>query len=187
MQLTPVCSRNPRAADLLSICTTLAIIWLAFGCASNKTGPAAESTPIENEMSHNGVRSVLTLDTAELTSGPNQFLQATFTVVNAGEEPLSFTFRSSQQTDFAIEDENGRELWRWSEGKFFAMMMMEKTLSDQPWVYELDIPTVDRHGQPLPEGTYRLHAWLLGERKIENTVSFQITGSESSNQAGSPK
>lgn len=150
----------------------LLLLVLASSCAVVETG--REGVRVKNEVSHNGIRSTLVLEESVVTSGPQRFLKAAFEVENLTGESIRFTFPSSQETDYSIEDEAGTELWRWSEDKFFAQMIVEKVLADQPWVYKLGVPTVDRNGEPLAAGEYRLRVWLAGDQKIENRISFRV-------------
>lgn len=46
---------------------------------------------------------------------------------NTGQE-VTFLFSDAQRYDFTIEDEEGREVWRWSEGRMFAQVLGEETL-----------------------------------------------------------
>ena len=44
------------------------------------------------------------------------------------EEDIAFNFNTSQRYDFIIEDEEGKEVWRWSGDKMFAMVLGEEIL-----------------------------------------------------------
>jgi len=52
----------------------------------------------------------------------------TLKVFNYTEEDIVFHFNTSQRYDFIIEDEEGNEIWRWSKGMMFAMVLGEETL-----------------------------------------------------------
>lgn len=49
-------------------------------------------------------------------------------VANKGDESIKLTFPSSQIYDFMVI-KGGKEIWRWSQDKMFAMMLTEVTLS----------------------------------------------------------
>lgn len=133
-----------------------------------------QNTQTQNEMRHEGVVSLLELSRIADPNNPVSSLQAHFTVRNATSSPISFTFSSSQQYDFLIQDDTGRELWKWSDGRFFAMLIVEKELGQEPWVYQERIPAVDREGRSLPDGHYTLRARLTSNPAIENHLSFQV-------------
>jgi hypothetical protein len=44
------------------------------------------------------------------------------------EEEITFLFNTGQRYDFIIEDEEGKEVWRWSGDKMFAMVLGEEIL-----------------------------------------------------------
>ena len=129
---------------------------------------------VQNEMRHNGIVSTIELSRTVDSIDPVPVLLATFTVRNATSSPIPFTFSNSQQYDFLIQDDSGQELWKWSDGRFFAMMIVEKELGQQAWVYRERIPAVDREGYSLPKGQYTLRARLMSRPAIENSVSFQV-------------
>ena len=59
-------------------------------------------------------------------------------VTNTGEEPLEFTFPSSQRYDFAIRNEAGEEVWRWSDGMMFTQAISEATLKPgETWEFDV--------------------------------------------------
>jgi hypothetical protein len=51
----------------------------------------------------------------------------TFTVENAGSDPVELSFSSAQTHDVTVL-EGGTEVWRLSEGQMFAQMMSSETL-----------------------------------------------------------
>ena len=128
----------------------------------------------KSEINHGVISSVLEVDRTRLPSGPEHFLRTTFTIRNNWEKPILIIFNSGQQFDFFIEDESGRRYWKWSEGKFFPMMIVEKELRKEPWVYQVNLPTTDHKGQALAAGTYVLRATLHGDREVKNRIKFQI-------------
>ena len=125
-------------------------------------------------MRHEGVVSLLELSPITDPDDPVSFFQAHFTIRNSTSSPVAFTFPSSQQYDFLIQDDAGRELWKWSDGRFFAMLIVEKELGQEPWVYQERIPTFNREGRSLPKGYYTLRARLTSNPAIENHLSFQV-------------
>jgi hypothetical protein len=129
---------------------------------------------MQNEMRNNGILSRLELDLIVEPTDPAPFFQATFSIRNLTSAPIPFTFPNSQRYDFMIQDDSDRELWKWSDGRFFAMMITEEELGQEPWVYRERIPAVDRGGRPLPGGQYTLRARQMSSPLIENQLSFHI-------------
>jgi len=68
----------------------------------------------------------LTTDWAVYT--PEQPVNIEFCVFNRTGEEITFYFRNAQRYDFTIGDEEGNEVWRWSEGRMFAQMLGEEIL-----------------------------------------------------------
>jgi hypothetical protein len=68
----------------------------------------------------------LTTDWAVYT--PEQPVNIEFCVFNRTGEEITLYFRNAQRYDFTIEDEEGKEVWRWSEGRMFAQMLGEEIL-----------------------------------------------------------
>ena len=87
-------------------------------------------------------------------------------ISNPGSADGSFTFRSSQEVDFVIEQQ-GKQVWRWSEDRAFAMAIHDKKITKGQTVtpYEVAWPKQDSLGNPLKPGRYVVKAYFLGEGK----------------------
>ena len=58
-------------------------------------------------------------------------------VTNTGDRPLEFTFPSSQRFEFVVQDEDGDEVWRWSEGMAFLQAISHATLAPgETWNFD---------------------------------------------------
>jgi hypothetical protein len=51
-----------------------------------------------------------------------------FTVTNDGSDPVEASFSDAQRADCVVSDGDG-EVWRWSDGQMFAMMMGSETFA----------------------------------------------------------
>ena len=150
------------------------IVLMAACIAAKKESFLSQEMTVHHEMRHNGIVSTLALDRIVESTDPVLSFQATFSIKNLTSSPIPFTFSNSQQYEFLIQDESGQELWKWSDGRFFAMLIVAKELGQNPWVYRERIPAVNQEGRPLPEGQYTLRARLMSSPPIENHLSFQI-------------
>ncbi|WP_049923990.1 BsuPI-related putative proteinase inhibitor [Halopiger djelfimassiliensis] len=65
-----------------------------------------------------------TLETTGDATGPVTFQ---FTVTNTGAEPIELEFTDACKAEFVVEDD-GTEIWRFTEGRMFAQVMSSKTL-----------------------------------------------------------
>ena len=58
----------------------------------------------------------------------DESIKMTLKVFNYTQEDIVFHFNTSQRYDFIIEDEEGNEVWRWSQDMMFAMVLGEEIL-----------------------------------------------------------
>jgi len=70
----------------------------------------------------------ISMSTDKMSYSVGELIMMTFKIFNYTEEDIVFHFNTSQRYDFIIEDEEGKEIWCWSEGRMFAMMLGEETL-----------------------------------------------------------
>jgi len=79
--------------------------------------------------------------------------RATVTLRNRGTAPVDVEFPSSQRLELVLADAAGAERWRWSEGRFFAMMLGLETLGPgEAWEWDEEVPA------PAEAGRYVLRA-----------------------------
>jgi hypothetical protein len=95
-------------------------------------------------------------------------------VYNSSDRPITLPFASGQEFDFMIFDENNQLVWRWSEGKFFIMILTELTLAPgESKTFDASRVFVDKEGEPMPEGVYTVMGKLaVPNRKIQENVQF---------------
>lgn len=103
-------------------------------------------------------------------------LQARLTIRNTSALPLSLVFNSGQQYDLAIRDESGRQVFLWSEGKFFTLALTRLDLSPGEKTFLIEVRLADRTTKTFPEGRYTAEAWLTttGGKLYSATVPFEI-------------
>lgn len=80
-------------------------------------------------------------------------------IFNYTEEEIIFHFNTGQRYDFIIEDGKGKEVWRWSEDRMFAMMLGEEVLG--PTNPEV-IYTVEYKGKLNP-GYYKVTGVFIAQ------------------------
>jgi len=114
----------------------------------------------------------LTLD-SPAPSG--DFLTARLTVRSTQEKPLALEFLSGQRYDLAVRNQDGDEIYRWSQGLAFTQALgQEEITGERNWVVEVPL-TID--GKRLPAGRYRVDAWLTATPKsgvFRATLGFEI-------------
>jgi len=79
-----------------------------------------------------------------------------FELVNRYEEAKELMFGSGQQFEVTITDEKGNEVYRYSDGKFFTLALVSKTINPGEavkWQDEWDM--TDKEGNELTAGKYQ--------------------------------
>jgi len=80
-----------------------------------------------------------------------------FKLLNTTSEPQDLTFPSGQQFEVCIIDEDGEEVYRFSEGQFFTMAMTTKNLLPGEALHWQDVwNCVDKNGDKRDVGNYKL-------------------------------
>jgi len=75
----------------------------------------------------------ISMTTDKMNYSVGEPIVMTLKIFNYTEEDITFHFNTSQRCDFIIEDEEGNEIWRWSQDRMFAMVLDEETLGpDNP-------------------------------------------------------
>ncbi len=110
----------------------------------------------------------LTLDRAVYDTGQ---ITARFTLRNTQSAALELLFSTGQRYDLVIRNENNREVYRWSLGKFFTQVLGRESIGpgERNWV--LQVP-VDR----LDDGGYVAEVFLTntGPRAWSASVPFEV-------------
>ncbi|WP_416839362.1 BsuPI-related putative proteinase inhibitor [Haloferax sp. DFSO52] len=67
---------------------------------------------------------------ATLTVAPmTDSVSLTLTVENVEHESIDLSFADGQRAEFVAVDDEGSEVWRWSDGRAFGMMLGSETLA----------------------------------------------------------
>ena len=95
-------------------------------------------------------------------------LRATLRLTVDG-EPLRLRFGTSQRTDFAITDEQGREVFKWSDRASFAQVLGEEIVSRERSY------TLEGVLAGLPDGRYTVSAWIATAHPFfAATAAFEL-------------
>ena len=82
------------------------------------------------------------------------------TLRNTTGAPLKLEFGSGQTFDVVVRDEDGKDVWQWSDGRGFTQALRSETVSgERVWVVALPV---------LKAGRYSVEGWLttMGERRF---------------------
>ncbi|MCC6445207.1 MAG: hypothetical protein IT210_17320 [Armatimonadetes bacterium] len=95
---------------------------------------------------------------------PGETVRIRLTLKNNTESERQITFPSGQRFEITAERE-GRKVWQWSHGKMFIMAFGNLRLGPgQSFAAEERWDQKDNDGQPVPQGTYTLSAWITARQ-----------------------
>jgi len=100
----------------------------------------------------------LTTDKVEYAVG--EPVNITLSLKNLTDRELRLQFPTSQQFDFVVRS-NETEVWRWSQGRMFAMVLTTMVLEAQSSKSHTTVwAQNDKSGRPVPPGRYEVLALL---------------------------
>jgi len=86
----------------------------------------------------------------------------TLKIFNYTEEDIAFYFNATQTYDFIIEDEEGNEVWRWLEGKMFAMVLGKEGLGP----YNPEVIYTAEYKDKLSSGYYKVTGVFIAQDRL---------------------
>jgi len=110
-----------------------------------------------------GITCYLTTDRRQYQPGETIVMQ--MKIANPTEKPVKLQFTSGKTYDFAVRDQAGQEVWRWSAGQVFTQALQQKMLAPQEtYVVEArwTIPTGDTETALAP-GLYKVQGDITSE------------------------
>jgi hypothetical protein len=114
---------------------------------------------------------VLLLRLDRSSYSPKEPIQVALEVSNNSHEAIHLTFPTSQRFDLSLEDETGKEVWRWSQGRLFLQMMGEEVL--KPGAGGLRYR--ETFSAPAIAGRYKLSAWISSKKRpLKTTTSLKV-------------
>ena len=101
----------------------------------------------------------------------DELIIMTLKIFNYTEEDTVFHFNTSQRYDFVIEDEEGNEIWRWSEGRMFAQMLGEETLGPT----NIEIIYSVKYKDKLSPGYYKITGFFVARaRPMSGSIIIEV-------------
>jgi hypothetical protein len=95
---------------------------------------------------------------------------ATFRLHVNSKLPLTLSFSSGQEYDFALKDSAGTTLWKWSASQTFLQALHQRIVADE-WSATVEIPWPTTSGGVLQAGDYTVEAVVTNA----NTLPFAAT------------
>jgi hypothetical protein len=161
-------SGRPHGARRFDRTPLIAAIAVALaGCVAEAPAPAndVDTDPAE------GLQIRVAIDRPAYA--PGSPIQVRIEAVNRLEETRTLSFRDGQRVDAILEDEEGREVARWSTDRMFAQALGEEVLEpgDEGLGWDLELEA------PEAAGSYRLRGLLTAvDLELEATVPVEVTG-----------
>ena len=135
---------------------------LAFAYATQ-----APSHPYEPVKRHSKKDSIATSLDVKVADG----VKFAFHVTNNTNKRVELRFPSGQTHDLFVLDAQGKEVWRWSNGRMFTQAMQNKVLATN------DTLTFTETWRPEGTGTFTAVATLLSENyPTEQRTAFSLPG-----------
>lgn len=94
----------------------------------------------------------ISMSTDKMSYSVGEPIVMTLKIFNYTKEDIAFHFNTSQRYDFIIEDEEGNEIWRWSQDMMFAMVLGEETLGPT----NTEITYTAKYRDKLSPGYYKI-------------------------------
>jgi hypothetical protein len=134
---------------------------LVFACGPRTPSPVATARPKAGV--DKGITSHVMVDTAQGT------VRFAIEVTNDSRKRVELTFPDGRTHDFAVLDESGREVWRWSSGRLFTQAMRNRLLDVH------DSAIYAERWTPTTPGRYTLVAQLHSENHpVQQKVAFAL-------------
>ena len=95
----------------------------------------------------------------------------TLKIFNSTQEDIVFHFNTAQRHDFIIKDEEGNEIWRWSEGRMFAQMLGKESLGPN----NLEIIYKAEYKDKLIPGYYKITGiFVTRDRPMSGSIVIEV-------------
>jgi hypothetical protein len=96
-------------------------------------------------------------------------VEMSVTVENQGLSPLELLFTTAQKYDFIVS-KGGREIWRWSTDKMFAMVIEQFLLKpNEKQTFTDKWKPID-----LPPGEYKVIGVIMSSPHLEGACKFKV-------------
>lgn len=130
------------------------------------------SSKIQRKVNLDGLELTLTLPKEKFRQGES--IEMKLVLINTSSSSCLLSFSSGQKFDFKVTDTLGKEMWRWSGGKFFTMVLEKITLKKkQSQVYSASWNQKDNQDRQVPVGSYL----ITGDSKaqgLDKEVQIEI-------------
>ena len=144
------------------------LAWIVLLLLSGPGSGQSWGNTLENDLS-------LSFTTSKSTYTRDEPIKLSLRVTNNSSHPVILPFASAKQYDFVIT-RGGQEVWRWSDGQMFAMVLTHIILGPKESKrFEAIWLQTDRTGQKIRTGLYEAAGILqLLDHPLPSSISFEI-------------
>lgn len=107
------------------------------------------------------------------TDGPGP-VSATLRLQVNSPSPLTLSFSSGQEYDFALNDSAGNTLWTWSASRTFLQALHQRTVTDE-WSETVEIPWPTIPGGGLQPGDYTVRVTVTASASTPFAATVPVT------------
>ena len=107
------------------------------------------------------------------TAGPGPVFATIRLRVNSP-TPLTLSFTSGQEYDFALNDSAGNTIWLWSASRTFLQALHQRTVTDE-WSETVEIPWPTAPGGGLQPGDYTVRATVTASASTPFAATVPVT------------
>jgi len=140
----------------MKIITLLIISVMLFLCLGLWFVASGDTTSEEISVNYG-----ISMSTDKMDYEVGEPITMTLKIFNYIEEYVTFHFNTSQRYNFIIEDEEGNEVWRWSEGRMFAMALGEEILGSR----NPEVICTEEYKGKLSSGYYKITGIFVAQEK----------------------
>ena len=141
----------------------VAMVFLSLGLWLTVSG----NTTLEERNMNYGV----SMTTDKINYSVGEPIKLTLKIFNYTKEDIIFHFNTSQRYDFIIEDEEGNEIWRWSEGRMFAQMLGKESLGQ----HNPEVIYTAEYKDRLSPGYYKVTGFFVArDRPMSGSIIIEV-------------
>jgi hypothetical protein len=139
----------------------LVVAVLAFACTRSRTSETL--TNAKSQHKHGPVVA------SALDVRVDDAVHFALRVINEGDRKIELNFTNGMTHDFAVLDERGHQVWRWSDGRLFTSAYQNRVLRSD------DTLSFNESWKPLTPGRYTAIARLASQNyPQEQRVTFAV-------------
>ena len=113
----------------------------------------------------------ISIMTDKMSYSIDETIKMTLKIFNYMEEDVVFHFNNSQRYDFIIEDKEGNEVWRWSEGRMFAQMLGEEILGPS----NSEVTYTAEYRNKLSQDYYKITGvFIAQDRPMSGSIIIEV-------------